>query len=356
MGKKQKQARILRRNLLGVLVFVAALPVLWPMGGAVFALQEILPGQVQEVQLPQSETVEAVSESDTAQQKKEKGLLSMEDITFEQQKEDVVDVKIAEQELQNIQNFEYLKKNYYVVDSRTVFLPEDIDTQKALTKDFTIDKESKEPQVLIFHTHASEAFADSDMSKGLDEGIWGVGEHLKEILETKYGISVLHHDGVYDVVNGKGKITGAYERMEPPIRQILEENPSIKVCIDMHRDGVAEGTKLVTNVNGKDCAQVMFFNGLCRLNQDGRPIPAPGLSNPYIEDNLAFSLQMQMQANARFPNFSRRIYLNAYRFSLHMKPRSTLIEVGAQTNTKQEARNAMEPLAEVLAAVLLEDT
>lgn len=354
MGKKEKQARILRRNLLGMLVFVVALPVLWPMGGAVFALQEILPGQVPKAELTDTKAVTAVAEPEPKQEKA--GLLGMEDITFEQAKTDVADVKISEQELQNIQDFAYLKKNYYVVDHRTVFLPEDIDTQKALAKDFTIEKNSKEPQVLIFHTHASEAFADSDMSKGLGEGIWGVGEYLKELLEEEYGISVLHHDGVYDVVNGKGQITGAYERMEPPIRQILEENPSIKVCIDMHRDGVAEGTKLVTNINGKDCAQVMFFNGLCRLNQDGNPIPAPGLSNPYIEDNLAFSLQMQMQANTRFPNFARRIYLNAYRFSLHMKPRSTLIEVGAQTNTKAEARNAMEPLAEVLASVLVGDT
>ncbi len=356
MGKKEKQARILRRNLLGMLVFVVALPVLWPMGGAVFALQEILPGQVPKAELTDTKAVTAVAEPQAKQQNGKKGLLGMEDITFEQSKADVADVKISEQELQNIQDFAYLKKNYYVVDHRTAFLPEDIDTQKALAKDFTIEKNSQEPQVLIFHTHASEAFADSDMTKGLDEGICGVGEYLKELLEQKYGISVLHHEGVYDMVNGKGQITGAYERMEPPIRQILEEHPSIKVCIDMHRDGVAEGTKLVTNINGKDCAQVMFFNGLCRLNQGGNPIPAPGLSNPYIEDNLAFSLQMQMQANARFPNFARRIYLNAYRFSLHMKPRSTLIEVGAQTNTKAEARNAMEPLAEVLAAVLLGDT
>ena len=37
-----------------------------------------------------------------------------------------------------------------------------------------------------------------------------------------------------------------------------------------------------------------------------------------------------------------------------MMPRSTLIEVGAQTNTKEEIHNAMEPLAEILASVILE--
>ena len=115
---------------------------------------------------------------------------------------------------------------------------------------------------MIFHTHAHEGFADSDMSKGLSEGIWGAGEELKRILEEEYGIGVLHDDGQYDMVNGKGQITGAYERMEPPIRKILAEHPSIEVCIDLHRDGVGDSTRLVTNVNGKPCAQVMFFNGL----------------------------------------------------------------------------------------------
>ncbi len=78
------------------------------------------------------------------------------------------------------------------------------------------------------------------------------------------------------------------------------------------------------------------------------------MENPYLKENLAFSLQMKTTADALYPGFSRKIYLNAYRFSLHMLPRSTLIEVGAQTNTKAEIWNAMEPLAKALASVLTE--
>ena len=96
----------------------------------------------------------------------------------------------------------------------------------------------------------------------------------------------------------------------------------------------------------------MFFNGMCRLNKDGVPQPTAGLSNENLEDNLAFSLQMQTTAQSLFPDFTRRIYIHAYRYSLHMKPRSLLIEVGSQMNTKQEAINAMTPLAEVLASVI----
>lgn len=190
------------------------------------------------------------------------------------------------------------------------------------------------------------------MSKDMSEGIWGVGEELKNILEKKYGIKVLHDTGRYDIVDGKGQILGAYERMETPISKILEENPSIQVVIDMHRDGLPENVHLVTEINGKQCAKIMFFNGMCRLNKDGVPQPTEGLSNENLQDNLAFSLQMQTTAQSLFPDFTRRIYIHAYRYSLHMKPRSLLIEVGSQMNTKEEAHNAMTPLAEILANVI----
>ena len=254
--------------------------------------------------------------------------------------------------LQQMENVDFLKQNYYLVDSRTALLEGDIKPKEFLEKDFSIDNSQKGPKVLIFHTHSTEGFIDSDMSKDMNEGIGGVGEELKNILEKKYGIEVLHDTGRYDIVDGKGQILGAYERMEPAIEKILQENPTIQVVIDMHRDGLPENVHLVTEIDGKQCAKIMFFNGMCRLNQDGAIKPTEGLANENLQDNLAFSLQMQTTAQSLFPDFTRRIYLHAYRYSLHMKPRSLLIEVGSQMNTKQEAKNAMEPLAEILASVI----
>lgn len=253
----------------------------------------------------------------------------------------------------SLAHVEDLKRNIYTVDSRTDLVEGDIQPEAFLGMDFTIDNTLDGPKVLIFHTHSTEWFADSDMSLGIQEGIYGVGERLKELLEWEYGIECLHYSGQFDVVDGKSQITGAYERMEPVIAQVLEENPSIQVVIDMHRDGVNGDTHLVTEVNGKPTAKIMFFNGLCRVNSNGTLEPAPGLSNAYLKENLAFSLQLHMAAQSLFPNYTRKAYLNAYRYSLHMAPRSLLIEVGAQTNTKEEAKNAMEPLAELLAGVLL---
>ena len=278
-------------------------------------------------------------------------IVGFEDVTY--QSAAVPAVKAVTPELlAQMENVDFLKQNYYLVDSRTALLQGDIKPKEFLEKDFAIDNSQKGPKVLIFHTHSTEGFIDSDMSKDMSEGIWGVGEELKNILEKKYGIEVLHDTGRYDIVDGKGQILGAYERMEPAIAKILAENPSIQVVIDMHRDGLPENIHLVTEIDGKQCAKIMFFNGMCRLNQDGVIQPTEGLSNENLEDNLAFSLQMQTTPQSIFTDFTRKIYLHAYRYSLHMKPRSLLIEVGSQMNTKEEAKNAMEPLAEILASVI----
>ena len=177
----------------------------------------------------------------------------------------------------------------------------------------------------------------------------GMGDYLSKLLSDKYGIQTMHHEGVYDLVDGKLDRSKAYQLAEPEIQKILEDNPSIEVVIDLHRDGVAEGTHLVTEVNGKPTAQIMFFNGLSRTKANGN---IDYLKNPYIEDNLAFSLQMQISAANKYPGFTRRIYLRGYRYNMHLKPKTLLIEAGAQTNTVEEMRNAMEVLADTLDNVL----
>ena len=141
-----------------------------------------------------------------------------------------------------------------------------------------------------------------------------------------------------------------YSNALPNIEKVLAENPTIEVVIDLHRDGVAENRHLVTEVNGKPTAKIMFFNGLSRTKSNG---DIGYLKNPYLQDNLAFSLQMKLKCEELYPGFARRIYLRGYRYNLHLKPKSLLIEAGAQTNTVQEMKNAMELLANVLHKVLL---
>lgn len=262
----------------------------------------------------------------------------------EKKKEKAVDIS-AEQ----LRNFDYLLRNFYTVDSTTMIGPEQLNADELLAKDMHVNSKVKGPKVLIFHTHSQETFADSTAGDA-NTSIVGIGKYLAERLNEK-GISAMHHDGVYDLIQGKLDRSKAYEFSEAGVRKILKENPSIEVLIDLHRDGVGNDTHLITDINGKQTAKIMFFNGLSRTKANGNISYLP---NPYIQDNLAFSLQMQLAAEEMYPGFARHIYLKGYRYSLHMMPKSLLIEAGAQTNTVQEMKNAMDSLADVLAKVLAE--
>ena len=169
--------------------------------------------------------------------------------------------------------------------------------EEFLNKDLSITKDVTKPQILIFHTHSQETFADS-VAGDPTTTIVGVGDYLTELLTQKYGYQVIHDTSVYDYVDGK-----------------------------------------------LDRSKIMFFNGLSysRVNGD-----IGYLYNPYRDDNLAMSLQMQLIGKAYYPDFLRNIYVNAYRYCLHERGRSMLIEAGAQTNTVEEVKNAMEPLADIL--------
>ena len=212
-----------------------------------------------------------------------------------------------------------------------------------------INKKEDGPKVLIFHTHSQEEFVDS-IPGDPATSIVGIGEYLTELL-NKRRIKTIHDTGVYDIINGQLDRSNAYENAEASVRPILEANPTIEVAIDLHRDGVAEGTHLVTEVNGKPTAKIMYFNGLSRSRTNG---DIDYLYNPYIQDNLAFSLQMQLASERMYPGFARHIYLRAYRYNLHLLPKSLLIEAGAQTNTVEEMKNAMEVVADTLCEVILE--
>jgi len=245
-----------------------------------------------------------------------------------------------------LQEFDYLRQNFYQVDNTTTIGSELLNAIKFLEKDMTLAQEVEGPQILIYHTHSQEAYANS-IPGDASTSVVALGDYLEVLLEQQYGIEVLHHKGQYDVE----KRDSAYSNALPDLENVLKENPSIEVVIDLHRDGVPADRHLVTEINGKPTAQIMFFNGLSRTTASGN---LDYLANPYIEDNLAFSFQMQLAASEYYPGFARKIYLKGYRYNMHLRPKSLLIEVGAQTNTFEEAKNAMEPLADILTKVLLQ--
>lgn len=242
---------------------------------------------------------------------------------------------------------EDVRKEFFAVDATTEIADERINPTALLEKDLTIEKGNGGPQILVYHTHSQESFADS-IPGDVGTSIVGAGAYLSKLLEEEYGFEVLHHTGEYDVETRDY----AYSYSLPNIENILKEYPSIEVVIDLHRDAVAEDTKLVSEQNGKQAAQVMFFNGLSHTKKQG---DIGYLENPYIDDNLAFSFQMQVLCNEYYPGLTRRIYLKGYRYNMHLKPKTLLIELGAQTNTCEEAKNTLDIIAHALSMCLTKE-
>jgi stage II sporulation protein P len=240
--------------------------------------------------------------------------------------------------------YEDFVSNFYAVDNTTSLQKEYLSLDKLLYQDLKVDTDTDGPQILIYHTHSQEAFADS-VPGDASTTIVGAGERLAELLTEEYGFSVLHHKGEYDL-DGRAE---SYNNALPELEKILAENPTIEVVIDLHRDEMKEDKKLVIDLQGKPTARFMFFNGMSYIRDKGE---ISYLENPYIQENLAFSFQAQVAANEYYPGIARKIYLKAYRYNLHLKPKSLLIELGAQTNTVEEIMNACEPLAHIISVVL----
>lgn len=257
-------------------------------------------------------------------------------------------VPVTDISMEQLQDFDFVLSNFYTVDSTTSITSDQLNAPELIQMDLRMKTGNDQPQILIYHTHSQEEFIDS-VPGDASTTIVGVGDYLTKILKENYGYNVLHVTDTFDIVDGKLDRNQAYTYAQERISQVLEENPSIEVIIDLHRDGVADNQRLVTEVDGKQTAKVMFFNGLSRTKQNGEISYLP---NPYIQDNLAFSLQMMLACEKYYPDFARTIYLRGYRYNLHLRPKTLLVECGAQTNTVEEEMNAMEPLADVLNKVL----
>lgn len=247
-----------------------------------------------------------------------------------------------------LSDFDFLKNNFYIIESNTDISSDLLNAGALLSMDMTLQQDSSAPQILIYHTHSQEGFVDS-VEGDVRTTIVGVGDRLTEILRERFGYNVIHNTNVYDYMDGELDRNRAYTLAAEDVKRILAENPSIEVLIDLHRDGVNEDTHLVTEVDGKPTAQFMFFNGLSYSRRNG---PISYLYNPYIGENLALSLQLKLACEKYYPGVSRKIYLKSLRYNLHLRPKSLLVEAGAQTNTLEEMMNAMDPLAEVLYQVL----
>lgn len=242
-------------------------------------------------------------------------------------------------------NYDFVHDNFYVIPAHTALSRDVLKPEEFLKLDLSV--KNKRPCILLYHTHSQEAFADSC---GSNMTIVQVGDYLAQLLEEKYGFEVIHINTEFDMVEGKLDRSKAYTYAEKEISDVLAEHPEIDMVIDLHRDGVNENLHFVTDINGKATAKVMLFNGISYSNNQE---DIDYLYNPYLKENLALTYQMYLLGKTYYPDFFRCIYIEAYRYNLHLCKRSMLIEAGAQTNSFAEVINAMEPLAELIVRELV---
>ncbi len=233
---------------------------------------------------------------------------------------------------------EFISANY-IVDSSTCVNESIIDLNTFGKISSSMDKSKT---ILIYHTHGSEAFIDSDGTE--HDTIMGAGEYLSELLKEK-GYTVIHDKTYYDRKDGVENRNVAYSQGLEGLSSNLAEHPEIDVIIDLHRDS---GEKRVVEINGKSVAKVMMFNG---LSFDGNG-DISYLPNPNRMENLAISYKMKAVADCFYPGFMNKIYLKNYRFNMHLRGKSMLIETGTEENKVEEIYAAMPLLADCLDRVL----
>lgn len=227
----------------------------------------------------------------------------------------------------------------------------DVDLARAVKAeaDVSLSPAAEGPQILIVHTHATEAYTPggrdtyvpSDNSRTLDEGqnMLRVGDEMERVF-TEMGLNVLHDRTLYDYP----KYAGAYSRSGAGVEEYLAKYPTIQLVLDVHRDALigSDGTvyKVATDIDGVKTAQVMLVVG-------------SGKDHPDWEKNLALAAKLQKSLDTLYPTLARPMTLRQSVYNQNLTPGSLLVEVGSHGNTLQEALAGARAFARCAGAVFL---
>jgi len=227
-----------------------------------------------------------------------------------------------------------------------------VDVTELMNEGLSLVLPKDEPQILIIHTHSSEAYTQAGLDRyeessdyrtqDADHNVQRVGDELCSIFE-KYGLHVIHDKGVYDYPS----YTGSYDRSGEAVRSYLEEYPSICVVIDLHRDALGTNDvtfKTIATEEGVCASQIMLLAG----SDDS------GLEHPNWRENLKLALYLQNAVVSEYPSLMRPVQLVSYRYNQHLTKGSLILEVGSNGNTLQEALAAIRLFGEAAGKALSE--
>jgi len=208
------------------------------------------------------------------------------------------------------------------------------------------------PQVLILHTHGSEAYTmppgqeyeASSEYRTLDstKNVVRVGDEIARVLEAA-GLAVIHDTTLHDYP----EYSGAYGRSQTAAEAYLEQYPTIQFILDVHRDAISDGNggmyKVVSEVGGRSAAQLSFVIGT-----DGG-----GLEHPRWQENLKLAAAIQQRITDDYPTLMRPITVRNSRYNQHLTPGCLLVEVGAAGNSLDEALLSAQLFGQEMANVIL---
>ena len=227
-----------------------------------------------------------------------------------------------------------------------------VDVEQILADGPSVRLPAEGPQVLILHTHGSEAYTpagldryeanDSCRTEDPRYSVIRVGDELAALLEEA-GLRVLHDREIYDYPS----YTGSYSRAGAAVEQYLESCPGIRIVLDIHRDALgANGVvyKTMAEEDGSTASQVMLLVGT----------DESGLEHPAWRGNLAFALYLQNAANSAYPTLMRPVELVPQRYNQQLTPGSLIVEVGSSGNTLREALAAIRLFGRAIAPALAE--
>lgn len=216
-----------------------------------------------------------------------------------------------------------------------------------------IELSGDEPQVLIYHTHTTEAYRQTAESKYKESSSWRtadtnknivrVGEELAIYLRSEYGINVIH-----DTTNHEPpKLGTSYERSLKTMEEYKKKYPSIKLYIDVHRDAYSGsgGENDYITINGEKAARMMFVVGT------GEGKTGQGFSvKPDFKSNYQLALRITNEINKLNEDFMRPIRVKTGRYNQHVANNCLLVEVGHNMNTLEQALVSVKYLAKAIAA------
>lgn len=224
----------------------------------------------------------------------------------------------------------------------------DVDIPALLSEPLEWDLTGEQPTVLILHSHASESYekepgcTETSPYRTLDPqyNMVSVGDRVAEILEAG-GIHVLHDRTLYDYPT----YNDAYVKARQSIAGILEENPTIRLVLDLHRDAAEDASghqkSTTVTIDGTPSAKLMLVMG-----SDKGSVPYPNW-----ERNLALAVKLQAQLEQTYPGLCNPIKLVSYRYNQDLSTGALLVEVGTAGNTHAQALSAAQYLAEGILAL-----